>query len=63
MDVYALVSRVMAEIRRAKQGRSLRTPVAQVTITAPESVIRTLKLAEGDIRRAGNVAHIEWIVA
>ena len=62
-DVLAAASGLLVEIRRAKSEarRSMRAPVARVSVTAPAAHVGALELARGDLVDAGNIAalHLE----
>ncbi|MGH9191835.1 MAG: valine--tRNA ligase, partial [Acidimicrobiales bacterium] len=62
-EVLAVAAAVLGEIRRAKSEakRSMRAPVASVTVTDTRDRLALLAPAEADVRSAGNVASLETI--
>jgi valyl-tRNA synthetase len=58
--VLEMVSEVLGQIRRAKTGakRSMRAPVAVLTVTDQPARLAVLALAEDDLRDAGGVAEL-----
>jgi valyl-tRNA synthetase len=62
-EVLAVAAAVLGEIRRAKSEakRSMRAPVASVTVTDTPDRLALLAPAEADVRSAGNVASLETI--
>ncbi|HET6662617.1 MAG TPA: valine--tRNA ligase, partial [Acidimicrobiales bacterium] len=62
-EVLAAAAAVLGEIRRAKSEakRSMRAPVASVTVTDTADRLALLALAAADVRSAGNVASLETI--
>ena len=62
-EVLAVAAAVLGEIRRAKSEakRSMRAPVASVTVTDTADRLALLALAAGDVRSAGNVASLETV--
>ena len=62
-EVLAVAAAVLGEIRRAKSEakRSMRSPVASVTVTDTADRLALLALAAADVRSAGNVASLEAV--
>jgi valyl-tRNA synthetase len=62
-DVLTVAAAVLGEIRRAKSEakRSMRSPVASVTVTDTADRLALLALAAPDVRSAGNVASLEMV--
>jgi len=62
-EVLAVAAAVLGEIRRAKSEakRSMRSPVASVTVTDTADRLALLALAAADVRSAGNVASLETV--
>jgi valyl-tRNA synthetase len=62
-EVLAVAAAVLGEVRRAKSEakRSMRTPVASVTVTDTADRLALLALAAADVRSAGNVASLETV--
>jgi valyl-tRNA synthetase len=62
-EVLAVAAAVLGEIRRAKSEakRSMRTPVASVTVTDTPDRLALLRLAESDVRSAGNVGELTLV--
>ena len=58
-------SEALTGIRRAKTEAkaSQKTPVAHVTIEGTDATIAALRLATGDLRAVGRIAHIDFIPA
>jgi valyl-tRNA synthetase len=58
--VLEVVSEVLGQIRRAKTGakRSMRAPVAVLTVTDGPARLAALALAEDDLRDAGGVVDL-----
>lgn len=56
-------SEALTGIRRAKTEAkaSQKTPVARATIEGTDATLAALRLAEGDLRAVGRIAHIEFI--
>jgi valyl-tRNA synthetase len=59
------LSAVLGEIRRAKTeaGRSLRAPVASLTVTAPADRLALIEAGADDLRAAGVVDRLELVAA
>jgi valyl-tRNA synthetase len=62
-DVLAVAAAVLGEVRRAKSEakRSMRAPVASVTVTDSADRLALLALAAADVRSAGNVASLDTV--
>jgi valyl-tRNA synthetase len=62
-EVLAVAAAVLGEIRRAKSEakRSMRSPVASVTVTDTADRLALLALAAADVRSAGNVASLQAV--
>jgi valyl-tRNA synthetase len=62
-DVLPVAAAVLGEVRRAKSEakRSMRAPVASVTVTDSADRLALLALAADDVRSAGNVASLEMV--
>ncbi|HEY6416225.1 MAG TPA: class I tRNA ligase family protein, partial [Acidimicrobiales bacterium] len=62
-DVLAVAAAVLGEVRRAKSEakRSMRAPVASVTVTDSADRLALLALAADDVRSAGNVASLVMV--
>jgi valyl-tRNA synthetase len=62
-EVLAVAAAVLGEIRRAKSEakRSMRAPVALVTVTDSPDRLTLLALAAADVRSAGNVASLQMV--
>jgi valyl-tRNA synthetase len=62
-EVLAVAAAVLGEVRRAKSEakRSMRTPVASVTVTDTPDRLALLSVAEADVRSAGNIASLEMV--
>jgi valyl-tRNA synthetase len=62
-DVLAVAAAVLGEVRRAKSEakRSMRAPVASVTVTDSADRLALLARAAADVRSAGNVASLEMV--
>jgi valyl-tRNA synthetase len=62
-ELLTVAAAVLGEIRRAKSEakRSMRTPVASVTVTDTADRLALLALAAADVRSAGNVASLEMV--
>jgi valyl-tRNA synthetase len=62
-EVLTVAAAVLGEIRRAKSEakRSMRSPVASVTVTDTADRLALLALAAADVRSAGNVASLETV--
>jgi valyl-tRNA synthetase len=62
-EVLAVAAAVLGEIRRAKSEakRSMRAPVASLTVTDTPDRLALLGRAEADVRSAGNVASLDTI--
>jgi valyl-tRNA synthetase len=62
-DVLAVAAAVLGEVRRAKSEakRSMRAPVASVTVTDTADRLALLALAAADVRSAGNVASLDTV--
>ena len=60
--VLSAVGEALVGIRRAKTEAkaSQKTPVARVTISAPEASVALLRLAEGDLKAVGRIAEVEY---
>jgi valyl-tRNA synthetase len=60
-EVLTVAAAVLGEIRRSKSEakRSMRSPVASVTVTDTADRLALLALAAADVRSAGNVASLE----
>jgi valyl-tRNA synthetase len=58
--VLDVVSEVLGQVRRAKTGakRSMRAPVAVLTVTDDPARLTALSLAEDDLRDAGGVVDL-----
>jgi valyl-tRNA synthetase len=62
-EVLTVAAAVLGEIRRAKSEakRSMRSPVASVTVTDTADRLALLALAAADVRSAGNVASLQAV--
>ncbi len=60
LEVLDVVSEVLGQVRRAKTGakRSMRAPVALLTVTDRPDRLAALSLAEDDLRDAGGVVEL-----
>jgi valyl-tRNA synthetase len=61
--VLVAASEALTGIRRAKTEAkaSQKTPVAHATIEGTDATIDALRLAEGDLRAVGRIAHIDFV--
>jgi valyl-tRNA synthetase len=59
-EVLAVAAAVLGEVRRAKSEakRSMRAPVASVTVIDTADRLVLLRMVEADVRSTGNIAHL-----